>query len=225
MAVPAAPRVIRYSFMTVALPLCSCMTVALQCMSFVSIVCCCTLTLPYFEPSADPHSGISLGAHALLQGNRMPFVVHAFLAAAAGLLAGAVALLRRNTSTPLPVVQPAPSYTWSMAGAAGVQDDKDAEEASGVEWAGEGVLSRIVNGLIKSPLYPVMKRGARDTLINSAEKNGVAWRQQVWALLAERQIGPGRQSSSTSKHHAYDQGILLVVGDRGLHSDVCDVSV
>ena len=36
-----------------------------------------------------------------------------------------------------------------------------------------GLLSDAVNALINSPLYVIMKKGARDTLINSAEKNGV----------------------------------------------------
>jgi SAM-dependent methyltransferase len=108
-----------------------------------------------------------------------------------------------------------------MAGAAGVQDDKDAEEASGVEWAGEGVLSRIVNGLIKSPLYPVMKRGARDTLINSAEKNGVAWRQQTREWAAGPNMAKAEKAFEelndptivypdyyTKPFHAYSEGNL-----------------
>ncbi len=49
----------------------------------------------------------------------------------------------------------------------------------GVEWAGESALSSLVNGLIRSPLYILMKRGARDTLIRSAERSGVRWRDEA----------------------------------------------
>ena len=43
-------------------------------------------------------------------------------------------------------------------------------------------LSRLVNAVIDSPVYPLMKRGARDTLINTAEKNGIAWRAEAERL-------------------------------------------
>eukprot|EP00667_Euglena_gracilis_P007344 EG_transcript_7419 len=46
-------------------------------------------------------------------------------------------------------------------------------------WAGQGPLSALVNGLIASPLYPLMKKGARDTIIQTAEKNGVQWREEL----------------------------------------------
>lgn len=46
------------------------------------------------------------------------------------------------------------------------------------DWAGEDLLSRFVNLLIQTkPLYQVMKYQARQVLIKTAEKNGVAWRQ------------------------------------------------
>ncbi len=46
------------------------------------------------------------------------------------------------------------------------------------DWAGNDLLSRFVNLLIQTkPLYQVMKHQARRVLINTAEKNGVAWRQ------------------------------------------------
>jgi ubiquinone/menaquinone biosynthesis C-methylase UbiE len=48
------------------------------------------------------------------------------------------------------------------------------------DWAGENLLSQIVNGLIKTkPIYRVMKQQARKVLINTAEKNGIPWRQTV----------------------------------------------
>jgi ubiquinone/menaquinone biosynthesis C-methylase UbiE len=46
------------------------------------------------------------------------------------------------------------------------------------DWAGDDLLSRFVNLLIQTkPLYQVMKYQARQVLIKTAEKNGVAWRQ------------------------------------------------
>lgn len=53
------------------------------------------------------------------------------------------------------------------------------------DWAGSDRLSQLVNGLIQiEPLYRVMKRQARRVLIKTAEKNGVAWRQNVRDLEA-----------------------------------------
>ncbi|WP_017297188.1 class I SAM-dependent methyltransferase [Nodosilinea nodulosa] len=46
------------------------------------------------------------------------------------------------------------------------------------DWAGDDLLSRLVNRAIQTPvLYALMKRQARRVLIQTAEKNGVAWRQ------------------------------------------------
>ncbi|MBW4460640.1 MAG: class I SAM-dependent methyltransferase [Nodosilinea sp. WJT8-NPBG4] len=46
------------------------------------------------------------------------------------------------------------------------------------DWAGDDLLSRIVNRAIQTPaLYALMKRQARQVLIKTAEKNGVPWRQ------------------------------------------------
>lgn len=50
-------------------------------------------------------------------------------------------------------------------------------------WAGEDWQSRLVNLLIKTkPIYALMKRQARRTLIKTAERKGIAWREQVQAL-------------------------------------------
>jgi ubiquinone/menaquinone biosynthesis C-methylase UbiE len=50
-------------------------------------------------------------------------------------------------------------------------------------WAGEDLLSRFVNVLIKTPpIYGVMKHQARQVLINTAEKNGVYWRKNYQQL-------------------------------------------
>ncbi|OUC15911.1 MAG: SAM-dependent methyltransferase [Alkalinema sp. CACIAM 70d] len=53
------------------------------------------------------------------------------------------------------------------------------------DWAGEDFLSRAVNVLIQTkPIYQLMKRQARQVLINTAEKNGVAWRKNYATLAA-----------------------------------------
>lgn len=46
------------------------------------------------------------------------------------------------------------------------------------DWAGDDLLSRFVNLLIKTkPIYSVMKTQARQVLIKTAEKNGIPWRE------------------------------------------------
>lgn len=46
------------------------------------------------------------------------------------------------------------------------------------DWAGDDLLSRVVNRAIQTPaLYALMKRQARQVMIKTAEKNGVPWRQ------------------------------------------------
>lgn len=54
------------------------------------------------------------------------------------------------------------------------------------DWAGhDDWLSKLVNVLINTkPLYALMKRQARQVLIKTAEKNGVAWRDTVEQLQA-----------------------------------------
>ncbi len=46
------------------------------------------------------------------------------------------------------------------------------------DWAGDDLLSRIVNRAIQTPaLYALMKRQARQVMIKTAEKNDIPWRQ------------------------------------------------
>lgn len=46
------------------------------------------------------------------------------------------------------------------------------------KWAAGGILSDFVNILINfKPLFSIMKIGARNTLINTAEKNNIPWRK------------------------------------------------
>ncbi|MGK7893499.1 MAG: class I SAM-dependent methyltransferase [Xenococcus sp. (in: cyanobacteria)] len=51
------------------------------------------------------------------------------------------------------------------------------------DWAGDDLLSRSVNLLIKTkPIYSIMKRQARQVMIKTAEKNGIPWRKNYQAL-------------------------------------------
>lgn len=88
-------------------------------------------------------------------------------------------------------------------------------------WAGrDTLLSRFVNALIATPgLYDLMKLGARQTLISTAENNGVAWRGTVAQLGADRrrleELRLGLTDSSiaypsyyTLPFHAYSEGNL-----------------
>jgi ubiquinone/menaquinone biosynthesis C-methylase UbiE len=53
------------------------------------------------------------------------------------------------------------------------------------DWAGENLLSRVVNGLIQTkPIYRLMKQQARQVLIKTAEKNGIPWRENYETLKA-----------------------------------------
>jgi ubiquinone/menaquinone biosynthesis C-methylase UbiE len=85
-------------------------------------------------------------------------------------------------------------------------------------WAGDDLLSRIVNVLIQTkPLYALMKQQARQVLIKTAEKNGVFWRKNYQALAAsgvqqalETIINPTVTYPDYYQQpfHAYDQGNL-----------------
>ena len=51
------------------------------------------------------------------------------------------------------------------------------------DWAGDDLLSRFVNLLIKTkPIYRIMKGQARQVLIRTAEKNGIPWRKNYQEL-------------------------------------------
>jgi ubiquinone/menaquinone biosynthesis C-methylase UbiE len=86
------------------------------------------------------------------------------------------------------------------------------------DWAGENLLSQVVNGLIKTkPIYGLMKQQARKVLINTAEKNGIPWRQTVQDFEAsgiQTQLDQMTNPSVTYPDyynvpfHAYDEGNL-----------------
>jgi ubiquinone/menaquinone biosynthesis C-methylase UbiE len=86
------------------------------------------------------------------------------------------------------------------------------------DWAGEDLLSRFVNLLIKTkPIYSIMQRQARRVLIETAETNGIPWRKNYQELA---QSGAKDLLSSLTNpdlvypdyyqvpFHAYDQGNL-----------------
>ena len=85
-------------------------------------------------------------------------------------------------------------------------------------WAGDDVLSRIVNLLIHTkPIYSVMKSQARKVIIKTAEKNGIPWKEnaqqfnqteleQAQARLTNPNIT--YPSYYTVPFHAYDEGNL-----------------
>jgi ubiquinone/menaquinone biosynthesis C-methylase UbiE len=86
------------------------------------------------------------------------------------------------------------------------------------DWAGEDLLSRAVNWMIRTkPLYALMKRQARQVLIKTAEKNGIAWRQSCQTLAASdvaRSL-PALTDPAVNypdyyhvPFHAYDEGNL-----------------
>jgi len=85
-------------------------------------------------------------------------------------------------------------------------------------WAGEDWQSRLVNLLIKTkPIYALMKRQARRTLIKTAEKKGIPWREQVQALdtnavraLAEQltRVEVSYPDYYLAPFHAYAEGNL-----------------
>jgi ubiquinone/menaquinone biosynthesis C-methylase UbiE len=86
------------------------------------------------------------------------------------------------------------------------------------DWAGEDLLSRFVNLLIKTkPIYSIMQRQARQVLIKTAEKNGIPWRKNYQEL--EQSTAKNLLDSLTNQDvvypdyyqvpfHAYDEGNL-----------------
>ncbi|NJN01768.1 MAG: class I SAM-dependent methyltransferase [Leptolyngbyaceae cyanobacterium RM1_1_2] len=84
------------------------------------------------------------------------------------------------------------------------------------DWAGDELLSRLVNQLIKTkPVYALMKQQARQVLIKTAEKKGIPWRQ----TCTEFERSGIKDELATNPNvaypdyyqvpfHAYDQGNL-----------------
>ncbi|CAG9463383.1 unnamed protein product [Pedinophyceae sp. YPF-701] len=89
------------------------------------------------------------------------------------------------------------------------------------DWTGDDTASRVVNGLISvEPLFNVMKFFARDTMIKTAEGNGVPWRGTVRELdnrdvyaeykdvLSQGEPAGGYPEYYKKPFHAYDAGNL-----------------
>lgn len=86
------------------------------------------------------------------------------------------------------------------------------------DWAGDDLLSRLVNRAINTPaLYALMKRQARQVIIKTAEKNGVPWRQTCAELdtpeLRQRLKDLTNPAIAYPDYyqvpfHAYDEGNL-----------------
>lgn len=86
------------------------------------------------------------------------------------------------------------------------------------DWAGDDLLSRLVNVLIQTkPIYNVMKHQARQVLIKTAEKNGIPWRkgyQELAASGVQAYLETITNQNITYPDyyqvpfHAYDQGNL-----------------
>ena len=89
------------------------------------------------------------------------------------------------------------------------------------KWAAGGLLSDLVNALIRfKPLFGLLKTGARKLLIENAEKNGIPWRKRAVAL-EEKSYGVLKsyyeevEKKGTiypnyyqQEFHAYDEGNL-----------------
>jgi ubiquinone/menaquinone biosynthesis C-methylase UbiE len=86
------------------------------------------------------------------------------------------------------------------------------------DWAGEDLLSRLVNLLIKTkPIYNLMKHQARQVLIDTAEKNKISWRsnyrelensaaQEIFATIDNPDLV--YPDYYCMPFHAYDRGNL-----------------
>ncbi|KAF9621544.1 hypothetical protein IFM89_022771 [Coptis chinensis] len=86
------------------------------------------------------------------------------------------------------------------------------------KWAGETPLSRFVAALISiKPLYKILKFGARQVLISTAEKNKIPWREMTKKILESEVYKEFETIQDTclvypdyylNPFHAYDDGNL-----------------
>ena len=89
------------------------------------------------------------------------------------------------------------------------------------KWAAGGIASDLVNALIGfKPLFGIMKIAARNTLIGTAEKNGIPWRERSSVLETQNSEilqsyyselenkGIDYPKYYTREFHAYDDGNL-----------------
>ena len=72
--------------------------------------------------------------------------------------------------------------------------------------AGDALLSRLVNAAIGfKPLYSVMKILAKQVMQNTAEKNGIPWRQRVKDLYATPEVRKLLKRDNQSKAFSHDE--------------------
>ncbi|CAI0449072.1 unnamed protein product [Linum tenue] len=86
------------------------------------------------------------------------------------------------------------------------------------KWAGETPLSRLVGAMVSfKPLYSLLKLGARQVLISTAEKKNIQWREMTRKILQsdvhkemDTILNPSIQYPDyyLSPFHAYDEGNL-----------------
>ncbi|CAN0896702.1 hypothetical protein LINGRAHAP2_LOCUS18650 [Linum grandiflorum] len=86
------------------------------------------------------------------------------------------------------------------------------------KWAGETPLSRLVGAMVSfKPLYSLLKLGARQVLISTAEKRNIQWRDMTREILEsdvykemDAILNPSLQYPDyyLSPFHAYDEGNL-----------------
>ncbi|XP_023752264.1 uncharacterized protein LOC111900612 [Lactuca sativa] len=106
----------------------------------------------------------------------------------------------------------------SGGGAGGQLASYEEGELERPNWTGQTPLSRLVGALISfKPLYSVLKLGARQVLISTAEKTNVPWREMTKEIL-ESDVYKEMESIENpsivypdyylSPFHAYDEGNL-----------------
>ncbi|KAI3515575.1 hypothetical protein L1887_14476 [Cichorium endivia] len=106
----------------------------------------------------------------------------------------------------------------SSGGAGGRLASYEEGELERPNWTGQTPLSRLVGALISfKPLYSVLKLGARQVLISTAEKTNVPWREMTKEILESDVYKEmeGIENPSIvypdyylSPFHAYDEGNL-----------------
>lgn len=85
-------------------------------------------------------------------------------------------------------------------------------------WTGDDVISTVLNGVISyKPIFGLMKKGARQVMISTAEKAGVPWRERVSqfrssSVFEERERVEKKDivypSYYLKEFHAYEKGNL-----------------
>ena len=57
-------------------------------------------------------------------------------------------------------------------------------------YAGDSMLSKVVNTLIGiKPIYSIMKVAAKQVLVDTANKNGIPWKETVRKLKSTPEVG------------------------------------